>query len=96
MLERQKNVDYDINHWRERFAKMKDELPKNWQDQLAEFNKAYDTREGSKTMIAVANKRAGLPKTAQLVADLEEMLKDPAKPKSVFDKWQKKKLLSKK
>ncbi len=94
MLERQKNVEFDIDHWRERFAKLKDILPKNWMECLAEFNAAYNTHQGSLTMTAVANKRAGLAKTAQLVTDLEQMLKAPTKPITVFDKWQKKKLLT--
>lgn len=93
--ERQKNVEFDIEHWRKRFAQLKDKAPKNWMKSLAEFNPGYNTHEGSLTMTAVANKRAGLAKTAQLVADLEEMLEAPAKPKSKFDDWKNKALLNK-
>lgn len=94
LSERQKNVEFDIKYWRERFAQVKQIAPKNWQDKLAEYNSAYDTREGGKIMTAVANKRAGLAKTAQLVEDLEEMVTAPEKPKTVFDKWKKKELLT--
>jgi hypothetical protein len=93
--ERQKNIEFDIVHWRERFARVKKKAPKNWMKCLAEFNPGYNTHEGSLTMLAVANKRAGLAKTARLVADLEEMIQAPEKPASVFDRWKKKGLLSK-
>lgn len=94
VLEWQKNVDFDIVHWRERFAELKDRAPKNWMKSLAESNTAYDTYEGTITMQAVANNRAGLAKTAQLVQDLEEMLTAPPKPNSMFEKWKNKQLLT--
>jgi hypothetical protein len=93
MSERQKIPHFDIVHWRERFLEIKAKAPKNWMAALAKFNASYNTHEGTITMIAVTNKRAGLAKTAQLVQDLEEMITTPAPPVSKFDKWQKKKLV---
>ena len=96
--ERQKNAEFDILHWRERFARVKKKAPKNWMKSLAYYNPDYNTHEGSLAMLAVANKRAGLAKTARLVADLEEMIQAPQtpdKPTSIFDRWQKKELRSK-
>lgn len=95
MSKRQKNVEFDIEYWRERFAQTKAISPKNWMKCLAKFNPGYDTHEGSLSMIAVANNRAGLAKTAQLVADLEEMLATPAKATSTYEKWKKKELITK-
>lgn len=94
--ERQKNVDFDIVHWRERFVNLKKRLPKDWMKRLVEFHPSYDRHEGTLTMQAVTNNRAGLAKTAKLVGDLEEMLDAQYKPKSTFEKWKKGELISKK
>jgi hypothetical protein len=93
--ERQKNSEFDIVYWRKRFAGVKKKAPKNWMKCLVEFNPGYNTHEGTLTMLAVSNKRAGLAKTARLVADLEEMIQAPVKPATVYDRWRQKGLVSK-
>lgn len=92
LSERSKNVEFDVEHWRERFLALKKRLPRNWIKDLVEFNGEFDSYEGTLSILAVKRGRAGLAKTMEVVSNLEAMLHEPQKNTSIYKKWQTKKL----
>lgn len=94
-VERQKVDEFSIEYWRERFHQVKPSQ-KDWMKSLAKYLPSkYDSYEGSRMMLSVANGRAGLKKTAQVVRDLEAMKECKPNQLSTFEKWKKGQLVKK-
>ena len=66
---------FNVEHWRERLAAIKPDLPRNWKVQLLQQNPSLDSLQGATIIQSVMAGRGSLTNTAGIVEILEQLVK---------------------
>lgn len=75
---------FNVEHWRERFAKVRVALGKNWRSQLLNANKDLNNDSGRRLIQTVAHNKGSLINTITIVEKME-MLEKAEKEEAVLN-----------